>query len=97
MNAEGNSVSLRKLSATLHILEVLGSTLGVKTCSSDSDFQWFSVVLQPKAGKIPQIMPPPFPSTPFPINYSSIILPFDAMYSELLSESLNKYIHKNNK
>jgi hypothetical protein len=45
--------------------------------------------LRANAGIVTEIMPRPLPASSFPIHYSLIILIVDAVYSELLTASLN--------
>jgi hypothetical protein len=61
----------------------------------DFIISWFSQSLHQNVWILPQIRPQPLPSTSFPIHNSLIILPFDAIESEILTASLNKsYINK---
>jgi hypothetical protein len=50
----------------------------------------FPQSLQANAGIVPQIRPLPLPFMSFPIHYPLTILSFDAVWSEMLTASLNK-------
>jgi hypothetical protein len=70
--------------------EMAVSNFSRDTDCPDRGYAWLSLVLPGKIEIIPEIRLRPFPSTYIPVHYSLIIPPFDAIYSELLAESLNK-------
>jgi hypothetical protein len=53
-----------------------------------NDVRYFPHSLQADAGMLPQIRPRSLPATNFPIHYWWTGIPFDAIWTELLAESL---------
>jgi hypothetical protein len=79
-----------RVAASFRIWEILDWNLGAETGYLDRGFRDFPQSLQATAGIVPQFRPQPLPSTSFPIHYSSLFLPFGAMWSQLFTESLSK-------
>jgi hypothetical protein len=66
------------------------SYLGLDIDCTDWGLHGFPQSLQGNGGILPWNRSQPLRSTSFPIRHSLIILSFDAVWSELLKESLNK-------